>query len=216
MTRSRIITVILVLGAILVIFLCVKWRPQLKGWLGDEPYQIFLQFSVITVVGGLVSTVFAELKREQDLREARRQSIREFHARALAAYNGAKRCRRLFPVRATYTRDGQSYIRGPEYRTFMTELEDIQLTFEAMKREVIVAKHLFSPSEELRNNLKSMEAYLRGVLKEFEDTDPSKIEGEISASAMPRLRDFIGDDFVASFADPYDQVEAAALKLILR
>jgi hypothetical protein len=216
MTRSRFITIVLVFGALVAIFLCVKWGPKVREQVGDEPYKFFLQFSLITVVGGLVSTVFAELKREEELRETRRESVREFHGRALSAYNRAKRCRRLLPVEAFTGDPERPSVRVAEYRAAMTELEDVQLEFESMKREVAVAKNIFSHAENLQQSLSSMERYLRLVLLEFEAAKFSPSDAEISISALPKLWAFIGDQFIVSFSVPYDEVEAVFLRLILR
>src|SRR6185503_7864773 len=86
-TRSRLISLLLVLGAVIALFMFVTKGLVLKEYLGDETYKLFLQFCLITVVGGLVSTVFGELKHEQELRETRRESIRQFHSKAVCAYN---------------------------------------------------------------------------------------------------------------------------------
>ena len=107
-------------------------------------------------------------------------------------------------------------MRVAEYRAAMTELEDVQLEFESMKREVGVAKNIFSNAENLQQSLSSMESYLGSVLLEFEATKFSSSDAEISISMLPKLWAFVGDQFIVSFSKPYDEVEAVFLRLILR
>lgn len=161
-------------------------------------------------------SVFAELKHDEELRETRRESVREFHGRALSAYNRAKRCRRLLPVEAFSGNREQPSVRVAEYRAAMTELEDVQLESESMKREVGVAKNIFSNAENLQQSLSSMERYLGSVLLEFEATKFSSSDAEISISMLPKVWAFVGDQFIVSFSKPYDEVEAVFLRLILR
>jgi len=78
-------------------------------------------------------------------------------------------------------------VRVAEYRAAMTELEDVQLEFESMKREVGVAKNIFSNAENLQQSLSSMERYLGSVLLEFEATKFSSSDAEISISMLPKL-----------------------------
>jgi hypothetical protein len=215
-TRSRLISLLLVLGAVIALFMFVTKGLVLKEYLGDETYKLFLQFCLITVVGGLVSTVFGELKHEQELRETRRESIRQFHSKAVCAYNRAKKLRRLLPVKAFVGDPDLPFVVISDYRAIMIELEEVQLEFESMKREVSISKNLFSNVQNLEKSLNEMEKYLRAILHEFEQTNFSVNNHKVHISELPRLRDFVGERFVADFSAPYDKVEAAFLRLILR
>jgi len=216
MTRSRLISLLFVVGAVIALIMFVKKDVVFKEYFGDETYKLFLQFCLITVVGGLVSTVFGELKHEQELRETRRESIRQFHGKALCAYNRAKKVRRLLPVKAFVGDPDRPVVVMANYREMMIELEDVQLEFESMKREVGIAKNLFSNVQNLEKSLNEMEKYLCAVLHEFERTRFSANNDKVHISELPRLSDFVGERFVADFSAPYDKVEAAFLRLILR
>jgi hypothetical protein len=221
MTRSRPIVIILTTLAIAAIASLIHWPEPLTRALGPDAYKLFLQFSLVTVVGGLVSAVFAELKRESESREARRQSLRSFHTTALSAYNRAKKLRRLITVLVPHNVNGTTYLRKKEYQALMTDLEDVQLEIESMKRQVGVAHDLFAAAKEVEELLRSMEKYLRLVLKEFEQAPFDDEAAEFKLSDFPQLRAFIDDTdqpdgFVAKLSSPYDDVEAILLKLTLR
>jgi len=234
--RMRVIVTILTMLAIAGFVVLITWPNPLKSALGDDAYKLFLQFSLVTVVGGLVSAVFSELKRESESRQARLQSLLAFHGKALSAYNKAKKLRRLMTVLIPYDVEGTTFIRKKEYRALMAELEDVQLDFESLKRHVAVARELFAStqpiklkssqdikleSNDIEGLLKFMEKYLRRVLKEFEQRRFSDADPESKLSDLGELLAFIDDTdqpegFVINFSGPYDDLEAALLSLTLR
>jgi hypothetical protein len=223
MTKSRTIVIILTALAIIAVVVLTRWAGPLKSALGDEPYKIFLQFSLVTVGGGLVSTVLSELRREMESREARRQALRSFHATTVCAYNRAKKLRRLMNPLVLHEVNGMQYVRKHEYVALMRELEEVQLEFEGMRRQVSVARDLFATAPEVEAFFDDLEKFLREVLKEFERTSFQETETESSLSSFPRLQTLIDDrndgdrkdGFVSKFSGGYDRVEATLLKLTM-
>jgi hypothetical protein len=220
MKKSRIIILFLTLAAFGVVVALISAPAQLKKVLGDEGLKQLWQLSLATIVGGLVSTAFTELKREQDSIEARRQFLRTFHTGALAAYNRAKKCRRILLAKAVFDANGIPNIRQAEYETQMIELQDIQLQFEGLKRQVRLGTTIFTAASNLEAQLKTMEEYLRTVLREFE-TNPFPTGGTMMPlSGYPILQAFIAYNktpaFVSGFADPYDEVELALVTLLTK
>lgn len=222
MTKSRVIVLILTILAIGSIAALIGWSASMKRVFGEEAYELFLQFSLITVVGGLISAVFSELKRESESREARRQSIRSFHATAVSAYNRAKKLRRLMTPLALHVVNGKTRVRRSEYWKLMAEMEDVQLEFESMKRQVDVSGDLFGgAAKEIKAALKSIEKYLRKAVKEFEEEQFSDDGKEPKLSDFKELEALIDDNdkpdgFVVNCSKPYDAMEKALLRLTLR
>lgn len=220
MNRSHIILLVLIVAALAVVVLLIAVPGPLRNLLGDEGYKQLWQLSLASIVGGLVSAAFAELKREQDSVESRRKYLRTFHSDALVAYNRAKMCRRMLAAKAVFDVAEVPNVRQPEYETQMLELEDIQLQFESMKRQVGLGGAAFASEPSLKGLLKNLEEYLRTVLKEFENFEfpPNAVSAPIAS--LPKLHEFVGcgdsSTFVSEFSDPYDEVEAALLRLLSR
>lgn len=216
MTKSRIIILALILVAAALMAALVSFPVCLNKLLGAEGYKQLWQLSLASIIGGLVSAAFSELKREQDTIEARRAYLRTFHAAALTAYNRAKKIRRLLRARAIYNSGGILYVQQAEYQAQMIELQDVQLQFESIKRQVRLGRDVFAQTPNLETDLRTMESFLRQSLSEFED-----FRFQIAStplSTLPHLQEFIdygsSPPFVSEFADPYDAVEAALLKLL--
>jgi hypothetical protein len=210
------------LGAIWLICDLVRFPKFWQTRLGDDGYKLFFQFSLITVVGGVISMVVAELKREQERREARREALWAFHTTAVSAYNEAKKARRL--LCATAIDSSAKLVRPDQYLPIMIQLEDVQLKFESLKRQVKFGPHLFSGSSKvrLRGYLKSLEGFLRDVLKEFETATFSSTGSGEPLSKFTELRRFVSSDrncnlsFHKRFIDTYDEFEADLLRLITK
>jgi hypothetical protein len=221
MTKFRVIAIIVTMVAVAAIVVLLIWPLPLKQALGDEPYKVFLEFSVVTVVGGLVSAAFSELKRESESREARRHSLRSFHTTALSSYNRAKKIRRLMSALALYDVNGTRRIRKTEYHALMTELEEVQLEFESMKRQAEVAVDLFAKAPDIDGLLDTIQGYLRRPLREFEGAQFLDDDKERLSSDFPVLLTFLDDDkkadgFIRNVSAPFETLEAALLKLTLR
>jgi len=193
MTKSRAIVIVLTTLAVAAIAVLIKWPDPLKNALGDEVYKLFLQFSLLTVVVGLVSAVFSELKRESESREAQRQWLRSFHTRAWTAYNQAKKLRRLMTILPLYDRNETTYLRKKDYWDLMIELEGVQLEFDSLMRQVKVYSVSFEASPQIENSFYEMEDYLRGVLKEFEAARFPDAETDCELSTFPKLQAFLDD-----------------------
>jgi hypothetical protein len=111
MTKSRAIIIFLTTSAIAAVVVLIHWPAQLKQALGDEPYKIFFSFSLVTVIGSLVSAAFSELKREAESREAelrRAAESREATRLREAESREAMRLREAESREATRLREAES------------------------------------------------------------------------------------------------------------
>ena len=214
MTKSRIILMALIVVAAAVIVLLIAAPAPLKSLLGDEGYKQLWQLSLASIVGGLVSAAFSELKREQDSVDARREYLRAFHAGALAAYNRAKKCRRLLKAKAVFDIGAVRNVRQAEYDAQMLELQDVQLKFESMKRQAVLGGARFAGEPKLKDHLKTMQEFLRKVLAEFETFRFPAGIASVPLTELSCLQGLLDDRFVSGFADPYDDVEEALLRLL--
>lgn len=100
----------------------------------------------------------------------------------------------------------------------MLELEDVQLQFESLRRQVKLGPRTFRSEPDLEVGLKVMEEYLRAILKEFEGLGLNHESPTVPLSNLPKLKAFLGIETRSTihdgFAAPYDKVEAALLRLL--
>lgn len=221
MTKSRIIILTLIVMAAIVIAGLISDPVDLKKRLGDEGYKQLWQLSLASIIGGLVSAAFSELKREQDTIEARRQYLRTFHSTALTAHNRAKKIRRMLIAKAVFDSGGVPHVRQLEYDAQMFELQDVQLQLESIKRQARLARargDVFSRTPNIELQLETMEKFLRKSLREFENFRFPAADSSVPLSTLPDLQELVYDGssqmFVTSFSAPYDAVEVTLLKLL--
>ena len=181
-----------------------------------ELLKISYQFLLLVVLGGAVSWLLkryetARASKERELRDERnrqetaradeerrqaevRRLFLDTHSALVAAYNSAKRVRRLLRARAiTESPGGDSLVRREPYDTLLEALVDAQLTFESQIHRIEANKDVFAGlSEDDIESLKSIESYLGKIIKEHgsllrhfgaEDTQ--------SLAALERLKEFI-------------------------
>jgi len=130
MYKISVMIWLLVLLAVGLVILFIKWPGATKQFLGDDPelFKLTYQFLLLTVIGGGVALFFKHLDRLR----AMRQSLREMHAELLEAFNQAKSVRRhlraqLGTVVAVHP---DTKITVELYDDQMESLSDAQLIFE--------------------------------------------------------------------------------------
>jgi hypothetical protein len=129
--------------------------------------QEFFRFSLTVVVGGVIAFVFRMAEARRQVRDARQRELRDFYRRMLAAYNEAKKTRRL--LRAYSHEVGESVeIPLKDLDDLMDKLQSAQLDFEALRREADVSRQLFTDQEVVERHLGHAQDYLRQVLKVHE------------------------------------------------
>jgi len=154
-----------------------------------------LQVLVVAVIGNLVTLLVQAVQKQRERQASERELRINVLRRAVKNYAAAKKIRRQ--LRA-----------GGDIRLLFDTLNDVQLEFESMKREV---KHapIFAEARAVANALASMEKYLHGLIKECETARP---EQEPQFPFCPvhfkHLADFTGrykgSDFQAHFARAFD------------
>ena len=74
----------------------------------------------------------------------------------------------------------------------MLELEDVQLQFESMKRQVFLGGAAFVREPSLKGLHRNLEVYLRTVLTEFENFEFPGNATTVPIAALPQLHGFVG------------------------
>ena len=165
-----------------------------------------LQVLIVTVIGTL-STYLADVlqkhrEKENGERELRMLSLR----RASEAYAAAKKVRRQLRT-------------GVDAKNLFDPLNDAQLEFESLKREVKTAP-IFADTVGIAAAFKSMEEYLHGIIKSCE-TAPRNMAWcyPFTIPELADLADFSGkyegSGFEARFAYAFDVVLALMQSEIL-
>jgi hypothetical protein len=146
--------------------------PELK----DQTilYEVF-KFSLTVVLGGVIAFAFRMAEAKRQTRDVRRRDLRDFYRRMLAAYNEAKKARRLLRARSHSDGEAVTIVRK-DLDDLMDNLHSAQLEFEALRRESQVNRKLLREPEEMKaleRHLGKAEKYLREVLKVHEAIGPS-------------------------------------------
>jgi hypothetical protein len=224
LTTSSIIAVTIVALAGVAAF--IVWRPAIERFLGPDAFKLTYQFLLVTVVGGAVSAIYKEFQRQRDeqtkqtersaaAREAKRTLQRQFLTDSVAAYNAAKKTRRLLRAKAI---ERPSQVHREPYDEQMQALMDAQLAFEALAERVRASPTLFPG---LEPDLDAIEKYLGGILKEYAAC-LSQFTGSpptLVLTSAPDLAEFTdsyrpGSPFDVRFKQPFDRVTKTLQRLI--
>ncbi|MBL8266960.1 hypothetical protein, partial [Steroidobacter sp.] len=215
MKRSTLVIVVMTLVAVAAIVALIAWKEALDQRLGVEGYKQILQFSLITVIGGLVSVLYGEFKREQEQRALYRAHLLGFYNGLLGQYNKSKKLRRL--LRALVAKSSVLSAADCEarYTELLMQLEEVQLEFESCRRQVEVQGRVFPQHDFIVPLLETMQHSLRGVVREYEDGKFAHC-GSISFTDLPHLRQYLvetadGGTFVAEVSRPFERIEGALL-----
>lgn len=216
MRRLSKIILTLVAVATLAITSLIAWRGTLEIHLGAEGYKQSLQLFVATIIGGLISSLISEIKREQDRLAAHRLHLLSFYNSILLQYNKSKKIRRLLrPLISVHSLPYSSDIFG-KYEELMHQLEDVQLEFESFRRQVQVQASGYPSPSEIIAHTDKIQKYLRSVVREYEDGAHKGLD-RTSILGMSKLRSFIDEreswgKFVDEVAIPFEFVESILLK----
>lgn len=196
-----------------------------------------LQLGVVSVVGAAVSTLVLEHQRagqkfdrdreherdrteraqEQDRKrlEYREDLLKATLAKTMASYNSVKRARRLLRARAIVARlnSDQLEVLAEPYDEYMELINDAQLDFENLARDVETSKRAFSSPEKLVTALRAMDECLGDLVTEYEtvrrrfrETAP-----RMALDDLPLLAAYLGptrgSDFERRVVHPYHEVQ---------
>ena len=122
--------------------------------------------------------------------EYRDDLLRTILGRAVANYSAVKKTRRL--VRALGIKKGRTEktILLKTYDEQMEAINDAQLVFENLQRDVDNSKDAFSKAEWIVENLKKMDGYLGKLVSEYEERRPAA-SNRLLVSQLQELSDFI-------------------------
>ncbi len=213
------------------------YAPPPAGSYKLEIAKAILQLGVVSIVGAGVSILVFKYQRERQQfdrdREHERASaeheqerqrkhieyredlLKATLAKTMADYNSVKRARRLLRARAIVVQDSADYVLLDPYDTYMDIINESQLDFENLARDVDMSEPAFSSSRDLVRALRTMESFLGKMLKEYEtfrrdfhgDSPSKKLNelNELSAFIGP----FEGSAFATDFVGPYHEIQRA-------
>jgi hypothetical protein len=231
----RIIISLIVADIVLILILILSPESTLIQIIHNEGYKQLWQISLAVIGGGFITLAFAELKREQEsrdkeikleqeIREARREYLRIFFSQALSAYNKAKKCRRMLRAKTIHGKDGVKYFQLNEFAQLMTELEDCQLEFESLKRQIPLAESTFKDMPLIEKKFDPLEKYLNRFLKKFEDGNYFKGDtiplSELDVNILEFLKHYETEEekkralFFVEFSDSFSSIEKTLIKEI--
>jgi hypothetical protein len=156
----------------------------------------------------------ADLQRER--REYRMELIKATLGRATASYSAVKRSRRLMRALAIIESDGAASKRvmAKPYDAQMIEINNAQLEFENLARDVETSAPLFSDVGAVTRALDGLEKYLNRIITEYEKErrhftgDPPQLD----LDQLPHLAGFLAPrspDFRAQVLLPLIRVQEA-------
>jgi len=195
-TTALILTMLSIATGGVVVFLI--WGKQIEEHLQPEVFKLSFEFLLVVVVGGAVSLLYEQFSAERELRQKRRDLLRQMHAELLKAFNDAKRIRRKLRAHVGY-KSGRAFspeskVRSAEYKEAMEAIIDAQLTFEVYAKRAEDTQLWFASGEGLAVELRKIEVYLNEIIDEYQEKANSFVEipsGKALAE-LPVLAEFIG------------------------
>jgi hypothetical protein len=163
-----------------------------------------------------------ELQRQavENERDRERQSVEYREGLLMAtltstmnAYARTKKARRLLRARARVPMAGGALIRAEQYDLYLDWINDAQLDFENLARDIDTSAQAFTKPAFLKDELHKMDSYLETLIEEYEK-ERGKFTGEPLARPLielPALADFLlrtsESKFNASVVFPYRNVQ---------
>jgi hypothetical protein len=190
----------------LLLLMNPSWTPAPET-LGLEFAKALLQMSIVSGIGAVVSLLMFEYQQKRtrldsllmfEYQQERKRLeydedlLKATLGKAMESYNTAKKARHLLRARArTVKSDSKEWlVSGPDYDSYMAMVIDAQLQLDNLARDVETNSRLFKRHDKLANTLRSMEAYLSGLIHEYDDKRPTS-QREIPLTALQQLSDFL-------------------------
>lgn len=145
--------------------------------------------------------------------EYREDLLRTILGRATSSYSAVKKVRRLLRARALVEDENDKTILPMVYDEQMMVVNDAQLEFENLKRDVENSELAFSQADEIVKNLVAIDRYLGKLISEYERRRP-RITNDISTQRLSqflRLQDFLAKSkhslFMRRVVHPFHEVQ---------
>ncbi len=186
---------LIVAGLIAGIVSLVWFATPTKGTLVWELSKLLMQFVVIVVLGGIAKAVIDDHVKARERRTETVRYYKDIQQRAAKAYTDLKRVRRN--LKMDFARP--EGITPTDYRTFISDINDIQLELEMLNIDV---KSSGNELSELSNQIKALESFVktvvdgyRGRLATLSEFGEREAINQLSEPEQQFLSDVRGNDW---------------------
>src|SRR5437879_467277 len=169
-----------------------------------ELFKAVLQLGVISVAAAALAVLSFDYQFQRQQEETERERLRrrlEYRdellrtilGRATSSYSAVKKARRLLRGRALREEGNGEIILTPAYDEQMGVVNDAQLDFENLQRDVENSRRAFSRPDEIVRKLRIVDSYLGNLIEEYEHERPG-FTAERSTKQLAQfsdLRDFL-------------------------
>lgn len=217
------IATVTILGIIIILFL-TSGHQKAKDF-GFELAKLSTQLILIVVFGGiLIQEYNRKRERKQALNDFRKMILREL----IRAYADAKKARRLLRAKCVSKANDKNEDVGEipyvVYEEQIHNINDVQLRLEILVDEIDTFKEAFTNEVKLKEQLDTMEKYLRRLISEYEKISSTNGHLEcIPLARLNRLSHFIrrgtgteksqfGKEFTPVFLKSLELIRAESLK----
>jgi hypothetical protein len=161
-----------------------------------------------------------KLQQTEKVKDSERTALeyqRNLHLSTLKsvmhAYVRIKKARRLLRARARIVVASEKMILAEHYDAYLDWINDAQLDLENIARDIETSASAFAHPIALRDNIRTIERYLNGIITEYEKMRCEFIEADqaLSISSFPALSTFLSKDKESGFQTdvviPYHEVQ---------
>jgi hypothetical protein len=160
---------VIVLATVLALALLTdqSYDHWVTYYIGNKPFELILQFLLITVIGGAVYTLLTVLKEEQTIQQLKVSAVQDFERELREIYRSIKQAKRRLRSRLR-RRDSSWCATAGDFRESMNELLETQV--EALKDDLNELADLIDRerTSRLKKLLKYGARYLHDVYEDFE------------------------------------------------
>lgn len=221
--KVRILIVLSLLATLSIGTLYLFLRNPGQGTLSFEIAKSLLQVGVVAVAGAVISLLTFEYQQERQEAEKARDLERKLIeyregllmstlTAAMKAYARTKKARRLMRARARVVAGGRSIVLATEYDFYLDWINDAQLDFENLARDIDNSRPAFTNPNPLKEKLQKMDSYLGTLITEYEDKR-NRFRGEpqsLPLEQLPILDDCLAptkkSEFLTEVVVPYHDV----------
>lgn len=218
-SRRYVILGISILGIAVLLGLTTVWnsKPDTTSF---ELAKTLMQAGLIGIAGAVITLLTSEYQRNQAEAESRgtinriaaeyrRDVLKSTLDQATASYLGVKRSRRLMRALARSGEGQDAVVLAEPYDLHMALLNDCQLQFETLAREVETRGEMFSDASGLNDLFDDLEKFLGRLITEYEKERP-KFTGQPlqrDPHYLQRLSAFLEGSEFGAFAKRFHDVQ---------
>ena len=217
MHHRRLLLILLVLfvvdAAVLAVVVFVAGTPPSE--FRFELAKALFQLGLVALVGAALSLLLDQNRASRERAEYRMELIKATLGRATASYSAVKRSRRSMRALGIIESDGAASKRvmAKPYDAQMIEINNAQLEFENLARDVETSASLFSDFGAVKRELDKLDTYLNGIITEYEKERRQFRGGppQLGLEQLPHLKGFLkhrSQDFEEQIRRPFKQVQA--------